>query len=145
MKNTIKILSILFVLLISVTCLASCSTYSSIKKNFESEGYTIVGEEPTGKIETEDGVITYKVHTFQKKSDDDNKTGLGDIWDSITTTLSSAIVWEFKSDKDLAKAMDESEEMKELLGKAHESQLVNGNCFLMTFNPEAIEIFNKNK
>ena len=41
--------------------------------------------------------------------------------------------------------MAESKEMKELLGKAQESDLVNGNCFLLTINPDAIEIFNQSK
>ena len=145
MKNTIKIISLMLVLVISVACLASCSTYGGIKKNFEKAGYVLqnADNEKTGEIETEDGVITYTIHTFQKESSDNS--GLGAIIGGIGSALSTAVIWEFSSDKDLAKAMADNEDMKDALGKAQESELVNGNCFLMTINPDAVEIFNQSK
>jgi hypothetical protein len=129
----------MLVLVMSVMLLVSCSTYGTIKKDFEEAGYTLQNEdnEKTGEIETEDGVITYTIHSFQKE-------GSG-ILGSITQGLSTAVIWEFSSDKDLAKAMAENEDMMEALEKAQESELVNGNCFLITINPDAIEIFNQSK
>ena len=41
--------------------------------------------------------------------------------------------------------MAENEDMMNALEDAQESELVNGNCFLMTINPEAVEIFNQSK
>ena len=145
MKNTIKIISLMLILVMAVACLVSCSTYGGIKKDFEEAGYALQNEdnEKTGEIKTDDGVITYTIHTFQKESEDN--TGLGAIIGGITSGLSTAIVWEFESDKDLAKAMSEIEDMKDALKEAQESELVNGNCFLMTINPEAVEIFNQSK
>jgi major membrane immunogen (membrane-anchored lipoprotein) len=139
MKNTVRILALMLVLVMSVMLLVSCSTYGTIKKDFEEAGYTLQNEdnEKTGEIETEDGVITYTIHSFQKE-------GSG-ILGSITQGLSTAVIWEFSSDKDLAKAMAENEDMMEALEKAQESELVNGNCFLITINPDAIEIFNQSK
>lgn len=139
MKNTVRILALMLVLVMSVMLLVSCSTYGTIKKDFEEAGYTLQNEdnEKTGEIETEDGVITYTIHSFQKE-------GSG-ILGSITQGLSTAVIWEFSSDKDLAKAMAENEDMMDALEKAQESELVNGNCFLLTINPDAIEIFNQSK
>lgn len=145
MKNTIKIIALMLALVVSIACLVSCSTYGGIKKDFEEAGYTLqnADDEKTGEIETDEGVITYTIHTFQKESEDNS--GLGAIIGGITSGLSTAIIWEFESDKDLAKAMAENEDMKEALEEAQESKLVNGNCFLMTINPDAIEIFNQSK
>lgn len=145
MKNFVKVLAVMLVLVMSVTCLVSCSTYGGIKKDFEEAGYVLqnADNEKTGEIKTEDGVITYTIHTFQKESKDNS--GLGAIVGGLTSLASTAVVWEFSSDKDLAKAMSENEDMKDALGKAQESELVNGNCFLLTINPDAIEIFNQSK
>ena len=145
MKNTVKVIALILVLAMSITCLVSCSTYGGIKKDFEEAGYVLqnADNEKTGEIKTNDGVITYTIHTFQKESSDN--TGLGAIVGGITSALSTAVVWEFESDKDLAKAMAENADMKDALAKAQESELVNGNCFLMTINPDAVEIFNASK
>lgn len=145
MKNTVKVIALILVLAMSITCLVSCSTYGGIKKDFEEAGYVLqnADNEKTGEIKTDDGVITYTIHTFQKESSDN--TGLGAIVGGITSALSTAVVWEFASDKDLAKAMAENADMKDALAKAQESELVNGNCFLMTINPDAVEIFNASK
>lgn len=145
MKNFVKVLAVMLVLVMSVTCLVSCSTYGGIKKDFEEAGYVLqnADDEKTGEIKTEDGVITYTIHTFQKESKDNS--GLGAIIGGIGSALSTAVIWEFSSDKDLAKAMAENEDMKEALNKAQESELVNGNCFLLTINPDAIEVFNQSK
>ena len=139
MKKTLRIVSLMLVLVMSVMLLASCSTYGSIKKDFENAGYTLqnADNEKTGEIETEDGVITYTIHTFQKE-------GSG-ILGGITQGLSTAVVWEFSSDKDLAKALAENEDMQKIATDAQESKYVNGNCILMTINSEAVEIFGQSK
>ena len=146
MKTFTKILALALVVVMSVVMLVSCSTYGKIEKAFEDAGYTLqnADNEKTGTIETDDGVITYTIHTFQKEAEDSDSI-LGDIIGGIGEAASTAVVWEFSSDKDLAKAMAENEDMKELLEDAQESDLVNGNCFLMTLNPDAVEIFKGTK
>ena len=38
--------------------------------------------------------------------------------------------------------MEENEDIKAVLKDAEESKFVNGNCILMTINPDAVKIFN---
>lgn len=146
MKKTIKILALLLVLVMSVVCLASCSTYGSIKKAFEKEGYTLqnADNEPEKTIKTDDGEITYIIHTFQKEAESTGNV-VGDILGGIAQGASTAVVWEFSSDKDLAKAVEESETLKGIIKDAQNSDYINGNCVLTTINPEAVEIFKGTK
>ena len=139
MKNVIKVLALSMVVVLSVLMLVSCSTYGKIQSAFEDAGYTLqnADNEKTGEIKTEDGVITYTIHTFQKEGEG--------ILGSITQGLSTAVVWEFGSDADLAAALEESETLKGLIKDAQNSDYVNGNCVLTTINPDAVEIFKGTK
>jgi hypothetical protein len=136
-------ISLALVFVFMACTLASCSTYGSIKKAFEKEGYTLVSadKEKTGEIKTDEGVITYTVHTFQKEAEKEDGDVLGNIIGGITQVASTAVVWEFASDKDLQKAIEESEDIKAILKDAQESDFVNGNCILMTLNADAVAIF----
>ncbi|MBP3437275.1 MAG: hypothetical protein J6K61_05155 [Clostridia bacterium] len=136
MKKSIKLVALTMALVVFMLALVSCSTYGSIKKNFEKNGYTLQNaeNEPTETIELDEGEITYTIHTFQKE-------GSG-IIGSIMQGVSTAVVWEFSSSKDLQKAMAEDEDIKAFLQDADESEYVNGNCILMTINPDAVKIFN---
>lgn len=139
MKNTVRILALMLVLVMSVVLLVSCSTYGTIKKDFEEAGYTLQNEdnEKTETIETEDGDITFTIHTFQKEGEG--------FLGGLTELASTAVVWEFSSDKDLAKAFEENKEMQAIVKDLQESDYVNGNCVLMTMNPDAVEIFSQSK
>ena len=130
-------------LVMCTLALVSCSSFGSIKSNFEKNGYELknADNESTGTIKLEDGEITYTIHTFQVKKEESD-SAIGSIIGGITQGLSTAIVWEFASDKDLAKAMEENEEIKAVLKDAEESKYVNGNCILMTINPDAVKLFN---
>lgn len=143
MKKTVKIIALAMALVLCTLALVSCSSFGSIKSNFEKNGYELKNEdnEATGTVKLEDGEITYTIHTFQVKKEESD-SALGTIIGGITQGLSTAIVWEFDSDKDLKKAMDENEDIKKLLADAEESKYVNGNCILMTINPDAVKIFN---
>ena len=141
MKNTLKITALALVLVTVLALLVSCgSTFGGIKANFEKHNYELKSSE-SGKIESEDGkVLTYTVHTFQLK-----KSESGNFWEdlgsSIGSLASTAIVWEFGSNADLTAALDESETLKGLMKDAQQSDLVNGNCVLLTLNPNAIKLF----
>ena len=131
MKRIITSVLALVMIATMLFTFVACSSYNAIKSDFEDAGYTLQGEE-TKEITTDDGTLTVTVHTFKKEG-------------GLLSGLTTAIIWEFSSDKDLAKAMENDAEMKNLLAKAQESQLVNGNCFLLTINPDAIEIFGQSK
>ena len=139
MKNVIKVLALSMVVVLSVLMLVSCSTYGKIQGAFEDAGYTLqnADKEATGEIETENGVITYTIHTFQKEGEG--------LLGGLTQGLSTAIVWEFSSSSDLMAAIEESETLKGLIKDAQNSDYVNGNCVLTTINPEAVEIFKGTK
>ena len=149
MKKILSTAVAMLLLLTMVLSLASCgSTFGAIKANFEKAGYELKTDaEKTIKLETDDGELSVTVHTFQLKQDDedDGDQSLGDIIggaiDGIVGALSTAVVYEFGSDADLAKAMAENEEVMNALKDAQESDFVNGNCLLMTINPDAVKIF----
>lgn len=143
MKTMTRILA--FALLtVMVLSLVACSSFGSIKKNFEKAGYTYIentdsedGDAATARTitaELEEGNISCTAHLFK-----------------TTTTLVLvevpvyALVLEFASDKDMAKAMDESETLKGFLKDAQESDYVNGNCVLVPLSitkfQEMITIF----
>ena len=149
MKKILFTAVAMLLLLTMVLSLASCgSTFGAIKANFEKAGYELKADaDKTIKVETDDGELSVTVHTFQLKQDkkDDDDQSLGDIIggaiDGIVGALSTAVVYEFGSDADLAKAMAENEDIMNALKDAQESDFVNGNCLLMTINPDAVEIF----
>ena len=139
MKNVIKVLALSMVVVLSVLMLVSCSTYGKIESAFEKGGYTLqnADKEATGTIKTENGEITYTIHTFQKEGEG--------LLGGLTQAASTAIVWEFSSSSDLMAAIEESETLKGLIKDAQNSDYVNGNCVLTTINPEAVEIFKGTK
>lgn len=144
MKKTLRIVAIMMALVLCTLALVSCSTFGSIKSNFESNGYELAGESKEGKIALDEGEITYTIHTFQKKNEG-NGGALDNIVGGITQALSTALVWEFSSSADLEKAMEENADIKAVLKNAQESDYVNGNCILMTVNPTAVKIFKGEK
>lgn len=142
MKRILSTTVAMLLLLSMVLSLASCgSTFGGIKANFEKAGYELKEDaEKTVELTTDDGKISVTVHTFQLKKQETG-SGLGDLIGGIASLASTAIVYEFGSDADLAKALAENEDVMNAIKDAQESDLVNGNCLLMTVNPEAVEIF----
>ena len=140
MKNTLKITALALVLVTVLCLLVSCaSTFGGIKANFERNNYELKSTE-SGKLTAEGKELTYSIHTFQLK-----KSESGNFWEdlgsSVGSALSTAIVWEFGSNADLTAALSESETLKGLMKDAQQSDLVNGNCVLLTINPDAIKLF----
>lgn len=144
MKKMTKWLALALVAVMLLTTLVSCgSSFGKIKKNFEDAGYTYVtdSDDDTAKTitaELEDGNLDCTVHFFKTEV----KVVLVDV-------PVYAMVLEFKSDKELAKAFEEngSETLKGLIKDAQESEYVRDNCVLialtLTQQDEMKEIFNK--
>ena len=129
-----------------VFLLASCGTFSKIKKNFTDAGYTYVENSHDDDAKTaktiaaqlEEGEISCTLHIFKKEL----------VSVGSATTYKWAFVLEFKSDAELQKAFEEngSATLKGLITDAQNSDYVNGNCILLPSildNSEKVEIFNK--
>lgn len=129
-----------------VFLLASCGTFSKIKKNFTDAGYTYVESSDDDDAATantiaaqlEEGEISCTLHMFKKEV-----VSVGSL-----TPYKWAFVLEFKSDAELEKAFEEngSATLKGLITDAQNSDYVNGNCILLPSildNDEKIELFNK--
>jgi len=144
MKTMTKLTALVLVCVMLLACLVSCgSAFGKIKKNFEDAGYTYVSEDADGNstaktitAELEDGNLDCTVHVFKG-----DKGFLGtDVY---------AMVLEFKSDKELAKAFSEegSETLKGMIKDAQNSEYVRDNCVLIaltiTQQDEMKGIFNK--
>ena len=134
MKKTVKFIALMTALVLCALALVSCSSFSSIKSNFEKYGYTLSENSETGSFAVDGKELSYTIHTFKKEGEG--------ILGGITSALSTAIVWEFASNADLNTAIEENEQIKALLSDAEKSRFVNGNCILMTINPDAVKIFN---
>ena len=144
MKTMTKLTALVLVCVMLLACLVSCgSAFGKIKKNFEDAGYTYQSEDANGDstaktitAELEEGNLDCTVHVFKG-----DKGFLGtDVY---------AMVLEFKSDKELAKAFSEegSETLKGMIKDAQNSEYVRDNCVLIaltiTQQDEMKGIFNK--
>lgn len=150
MKRILTTALAMLLVLSSVLTLASCgSTFGTVKANFEKAGYELKEEaEQTIELTTDEGKLTVKVHTFQLKQehnpdveDDGLLGGILDGIGSLVGAFSTAMVYEFSTSADLTKALAENDEMVALFKNAQESEYVNGNCLLITLNPDALKIF----
>lgn len=129
------------ILAVMLLSLVACSSFGGIKSNFEKNGYVYVedadSEGTTKKItaELEEGDISCTAHLFKT----DGLFGV-DVY---------ALVLEFSSDKDMQKALSESETLKGIVKDAQDSDFVNGNCMLvpisLTKAEEMIKIFKGEK
>ena len=140
MKRTLKITALVLVLATLAILLVSCGTsFGGIRANFEKHNYELKSSEP-GKIEYDGKVLNYTVHTFQVKTDSSGNI-FDDFIGGLTGLASTAVVWEFSSNADLNAALEQNDTLKGLLSDAQQSDFVNGNCVLLTINPDAIKLF----
>lgn len=139
MKNTLRLVALMLVMVMSVLMIVSCSgsKYGAIKKSFENAGYTEVeadGDTNTIVASLEEGDLQVTAHRLEKKGD-------------ILTY--NALVLEFGSDEDLQKALADNETLKGFIKDSQESDIVNGNCILVPLSflkaSEMITIFNESK
>ncbi len=143
MKIFTRILAFLM-LAVMVLSLVACSSFGSIKKNFEKAGYTYIesAEDEDGEAaiankitaELENGEISCTAHLF--------KTTTEILFADVPVY---ALVLEFDSDKEMEEALSESETLKGILADAQESDFVNGNCMLVPLSAtkfqEMVNIF----
>ncbi len=157
MKNYVRIIAVALLAVMVLATLASCgSAFGAIKSNFEKNGYKYVENDDGNGIfdafvaDLEEGEISVTLHVFkaEPKEDKEDKGFLGGLVDSLVNAVDYCGVIEFGSDADMKKALEENNTLSGLIKDASESDLVNGNCVLITglVNvEEKIEIFTKSK
>ena len=161
MKKFARIIAVALLVVMALSLVSCSSSFGSIKSNFEKNGYVYVEDDDGNGIfdaftaDFEEGEVSCTLHVFkaeEKEQDDDDKSSLGSLIGSAIDSFVNAVdycgVIEFKSDKDMQKALADNETLKGLIADAQDSDLVNGNCILITglINiEEKIEIFNKSK
>ncbi|HBJ18723.1 MAG TPA: hypothetical protein DDY70_03120 [Clostridiales bacterium] len=131
MKKSLKVLSLVRVLVMAVLSLASCSKYNALKSAFEKEGYEenadLESMSQSIKEEMEKDDLAVNLHLLTKKG-----------------TLSSALIVEFKSTEDMKKAYDDSatirgfiedvssnEDAKEFQKALEDTGYAKGNCLVL--------------
>ena len=143
MKKMTRILA--FALLaVMVLSLVACSSFGSIKKNFEKAGYTYIEN-----ADSEDGDAAV-ARTITAELEEGDVSCTAHLFKTTTTLMVVevpvyALVLEFATDEDMTKALSESETLKGMLKDAQDSDYVNGNCVLVPLSitkfQEMITIF----
>ena len=121
MKNLKRALLVVLAV-VSVFTLVSCSSFGKIKSAFKDAGYEYVDVDENASAKTiaasyENGEVSCTVHLFKT----DGVAGI-DVY---------AVVLEFKSDKEAAKALSENNTLTGFVKDMQESDLVNKNCVLI--------------
>ena len=121
MKNIKRILLVVLALT-AVFTLVSCSSFGKIKSAFLAADYEYVDVNESTEAKTiaasyEENEVSCTVHLFKTKS--------------LIGTDVYAVVLEFKSNKDAAKALSENDTLSGFISTLQESELVNDNCVLI--------------
>ena len=161
MKKFVRWIAVALLAVMALSLVAcSGSSFGRIKANFEKNGYAYVEDEEGNGIfdayvaDLEEGEITCTFHLF-KAEPKEEETEAGGILGAIGGAISGIVnavdycgVIEFGSDADMQKALEDNATLKGLITDAQKSDLVNGNCILITglINiEEKIEIFTASK
>ena len=124
-KKLSLIFSSLALLLVMVFALCSCSTYSSVKRKFEKEGW----KEDSSLVESQQTLL---------------KNALGEDYESACTIhalkkdgtlLNYVIILELDSTKEMNEKIEDSETLKGMIKDAQKSDFVSGTCILLFYTP----------
>ncbi len=135
-KKLATIFSSLALVAMLIATLCACSTYGSVKSEYESKGWT-ENENCVKLQETllknalgEDYAQTCKIHALAKNG----------------SILNYVVILEFKSTDEMNKKINESETLKGMIKDVQNSDLVNQNCVLLfSMTNEGREIFKNSK
>ena len=134
MKKFAKILTVALMATLALF-LVSCSSYNKILKAFEKEGYT-----ETEESSQLNEYVNDLLEEAQENGETDIKVNVHFLSKGL---LNFVIVLEFNGTKDLYEFIDQSEELKETIKDAQNSDYVNGNCILIMPYPnnDVLQIF----
>ena len=126
MKKFIKILLVALTVAVMAVMFVGCSDKSgAIKRAFEGEGYTVTAVNGADNEQLKSWLSDEKLDEIGK-------------YEVITCTkgLLSAVIFKCPSKDSIIDVLGQ-----EAYDSATESGLVNGNCYMITLVPEAVEIF----
>lgn len=131
-KSVLFTCILLAVTMIMVLC--GCSTYGSVKKAYEKEGYT----------ENSD-LEAYQAQVVEALGEDFKD--VCSVHLMVKDTIKVALILEFKSTKEMEEQINESEKLKGMIKDVQKSDLVSGNCVLLFYTPltDAPDIFKSTK
>ena len=138
MKKIVKITSLLLVLTLCLFAMA-CSSYGKLERAFEKEGYTV--------SETMKGIMEDYQNSLKEEGEETPITV-----HALSKGITVVIIFEFKATDDLKEKyadsatmqgvvedIKNSEDANAIYDKLVEEGYVNGNCFVFTTNPFAVD------
>ena len=126
-KKLTMLFSSLALVLVMIATLCACSTYGSVKRAYEKEGWSenenisTSQEKMVTDVLGEDYKDTCKIHVIQK---DDSLLGLNFV-----------IILEFNSTKEMDEEIKDNATLKGMIQDAQKSDRVSGTCILLFFTP----------
>ncbi len=136
--KTLKFISGLCLGLVLLFTLTACgaSVFPKVKKSFEDAGWTY----------SQELADSYKNAVESSKKDGEAKEVIVTVHAFKKDLINFAIVFEFKSTKEMDEAIENSATLRGALEDAQKSELVNRNCFLLPIgitidSDEIIKIF----
>lgn len=136
MKKLSMIVSILLVAVLALG-MVGCSTYPSLEKAFENEGYAVVED------------VDKYVEGYKQQAEKDDIVLTPHVWakaDGLASTV--VIILEFNATEDMKKMYEESDtikgfisdvskndDVKEWQKAMEEAGYAKGNCLVFTINP----------
>ena len=135
-KKLSLIFTSLALLLVMIVTLCACSTYGSIKRKYESEGWS----ENKDLIELQDALLTSAL------GEDYEKSCTVHALQKDGSLLNYVVILEFKSTDEMKEKIEDSATLKGIVKDAQNSDYVSGNCVLLfSSTSEGKEIFKKTK
>lgn len=137
MKKLVKIFSVALLVVVLAVAFAGCDKSGSIKKAFESEGYTVT------TVDADNSGIS----TLLGSALDDEQKELLEKYELLlcSKTLPVAIVVKFSSAKEIKDflTVEDSDGNKDtsVYDETKDAGYINGNCYLITLSKDALEIF----
>lgn len=139
MKKLSMIVSVLLVAVLALG-MVGCSTYPSLEKAFEKEGYTVVED------------VDNYVESYKKQAEEESIVLTPHVWSKIDGLASTVvIILEFNATEDMKKMYEESdtikgfvsdvsknEDVKEWQKAMEEAGYAKGNCLVFTINPLSV-------
>ena len=128
-KKLSLIVSSVALFLIMLVTLCACSTYGSVKRKFEKEGW----KENKDLIELQDALLTKALGEDYEKTCTIHALKKDD--DSLLSVLNYVIILEFNSTKEMDEKIQDSDTLKGMIKDAQNSDYVSGTCVLLFYTP----------
>ena len=112
-------------MLIAIVTLCACSTYGSVKKAFEKEGWS----ENEELVEYQDALLTKALGEDYKSTCTVHALG------KDGSLVNYVVIVEFNSTDEMEEKINENETLKGIVKDAQNSDFISGNCVLVFYTP----------